>query len=83
MKTDEHELTAQLPTIGEAVWAECKDVWILAYVDAIGIWRAVADDQPLKIPAEGISNWLPRHYHRPAFVSSSAHPPSFLCSFAV
>jgi len=83
MKTNQREFTVQLPPIGEGVWAMCKDTWVLAYLDAIGIWRTLADDQPLKTPADGIRNWLPRHYRRPAFVSSSTHIPSFLCSIAV
>jgi hypothetical protein len=83
MKTDARELNAQLPPIGESVWALFKDTWVLAYVDYIGIWRTLADDQPLKVSIEDIRNWLPRHCHRPAFVLCENPSPSFLCSFAV
>jgi hypothetical protein len=83
MKTSERKPFAELPPAGEAVWAECADIWILAYVDENGIWRAAADGQPLKAPTQGIHTWLPRHYHRPLFVYCHAPSPSFLSSFAV
>jgi hypothetical protein len=60
MQTDERELTAQLPPIGEAVWALFKDFWILAYLDSIGVWRTIAGDEPLKAPIDGMRTWLPR-----------------------
>ena len=71
MNIETRALTAALPPIGEAVWALFNDTWILAYLDYIGVWRDLADNSPLQAPTEGIHTWLPRHYRRPAFVSST------------
>ena len=83
MKNAQQKRTPELPPIGDAVWAECKDTWTLAYLDENGIWRAVADSQPLQIPTKGIRNWLICHYRRPAFILCQTLSPSSLCSFAV
>jgi len=82
MKTDERKLTIELPPQGEAVWADCKDAWVLAYIDENGIWRAAVDDKPLKIPHDGIRNWLLRQYRRPAFLSCRMPSSSFRRCFA-